>query len=186
MTKSPKIVGEHKKEFLKIPPPPKSRIILPADSSHNEFEVYITKISMDKIMEHCKEYSERRLEVMGFLIGDVYKWKKSVFILVKDVATTDLESTNISVRFDKGGYERLFDGLDDLHYDYVIVGWYHSHPGLGCFLSSKDVDTQKRMFKRSFHTALVVDPIKKEMKAYKLKGDGYVEKRFAVYTSDRM
>jgi hypothetical protein len=40
-----------------------------------------------------------------------------------------------------------------------IVGWYHSHPGFGCFLSSIDVETQlglQRMFPQC--VALVVDP----------------------------
>lgn len=25
----------------------------------------------------------------------------------------------------------------------VVVGWYHSHPGFGCWLSSVDVNTQQ-------------------------------------------
>lgn len=42
----------------------------------------------------------------------------------------------------------------------IVVGWYHSHPGFGCWLSGVDVNTQQ-----SFETlnprsvAVVVDPI---------------------------
>ncbi len=140
---------------------------------------------MDKILSHCKAYSKRMLEVMGFLVGDVYKWNDLRFALVKNVVSTDLESTKISVKFHRDGFEGLFEKLDDLRYDYVIVGWYHSHPGLGCFLSSKDIETQKRMLNNPFHTALVVDPIKEEVKAYKLKNEGYVEVGFAVYQGTR-
>jgi 26S proteasome regulatory subunit N11 len=25
----------------------------------------------------------------------------------------------------------------------IVVGWYHSHPGFGCWLSSVDVQTQQ-------------------------------------------
>jgi len=25
----------------------------------------------------------------------------------------------------------------------MVVGWYHSHPGFGCWLSSVDVNTQQ-------------------------------------------
>ena len=42
----------------------------------------------------------------------------------------------------------------------MVVGWYHSHPGFGCWLSSVDVHTQKSfesMAKRA--VAVVVDPI---------------------------
>lgn len=42
----------------------------------------------------------------------------------------------------------------------MVVGWYHSHPGLGCWLSGVDVNTQQsfeQLHKRS--VAVVVDPI---------------------------
>ncbi len=40
-----------------------------------------------------------------------------------------------------------------------IVGWYHSHPGYGCWLSGIDVTTQKtnQMFQDPF-LAVVIDP----------------------------
>ncbi|UCE73924.1 MAG: Mov34/MPN/PAD-1 family protein [Methanomassiliicoccales archaeon] len=181
MAKPPKIVGEHKKEFRVIPPPPQDMIVHPVDVSKGTFELYLTKTSKDKILEHCNAFADQKLEVMGFLIGDVLRWKNRFFSLVKDVVSTDLKATNISVRFAKEGFEPLFEELDGLNYDYLIVGWYHSHPGLGCFMSKKDIETQKRTFNKPYHMALVVDPLKTEMKAYKLKDEGYVEKKFAVY-----
>ena len=52
----------------------------------------------------------------------------------------------------------------------MVVGWYHSHPGFGCWLSSVDVNTQQVSFLiylkiKSFEqlnqraVAVVVDPI---------------------------
>jgi len=41
-----------------------------------------------------------------------------------------------------------------------MVGWYHSHPGFGCWLSMVDAQTQKsfeRLHERS--VAVVIDPI---------------------------
>ena len=51
-----------------------------------------------------------------------------------------------------------------------VVGWYHSHPGFGCWLSSVDVNTQSVLLFYSFDlqmfekqdercVAVVVDPI---------------------------
>ena len=42
----------------------------------------------------------------------------------------------------------------------VVVGWYHSHPGFGCWLSFVDVKTQ-RSFEQlnSRAIALVIDPV---------------------------
>jgi 26S proteasome regulatory subunit N11 len=41
-----------------------------------------------------------------------------------------------------------------------MVGWYHSHPGFGCWLSIVDITTQKS-FERlnSRAVAVVIDPI---------------------------
>ncbi len=41
-----------------------------------------------------------------------------------------------------------------------VVGWYHSHPGFGCWLSGVDVNTQQAFEKLdSRNIAVVVDPI---------------------------
>jgi proteasome lid subunit RPN8/RPN11 len=147
--------------------------------------MYLTKECVDAIIAHCRAHIESRLEVMGFLVGDVFSWEKGSYTLVKDVVSTDLEATGISVRFDSEGFEGLFSRLDSLDYDYVVVGWYHSHPGLGCFMSPTDMATQKRMFNSPFHSALVVDPIRHEIMAYRLKEDGYIRRRFAVYAGSQ-
>lgn len=42
-----------------------------------------------------------------------------------------------------------------------IVGWYHSHPSFGCWLSGIDVATQELFQKNTDpFLAIVVDPIK--------------------------
>lgn len=42
----------------------------------------------------------------------------------------------------------------------MVVGWYHSHPGFGCWLSSIDVSTQQSFEKVGARSvAIVVDPI---------------------------
>jgi proteasome lid subunit RPN8/RPN11 len=181
MVRPPIIVGEHKREIRVQRHPPTDRIIYPKSRPAKHYEFWIKKPTMDKIMKHCKEYAEERLEVMGFLIGDLYEWEDIQYTLTKDIVTTDLEATSVSVKFARDGFEGLFEKMDDIQYDYILTGWYHSHPGLGCFLSETDVDTQRRMFNQPFHTAMVVDPIKRDVRAYKLKDDGYMERKMAVY-----
>jgi proteasome lid subunit RPN8/RPN11 len=182
MTKPPTIVKEHVKEPRVMPPPPRSRIIYPESLSRERYDMYLARNCMEKIVSHCRSHAEDRLEVMGLLVGDVFAWDNCSFTLVKDVVTTDLEATSISVRFDSEGFEGLFTQLDGLKYDYVLVGWYHSHPGLGCFMSQTDIETQKRMFNSPFHSALVVDPIKGEIMAYRLKNEGYTKRKYAIYS----
>lgn len=40
-----------------------------------------------------------------------------------------------------------------------IVGWYHSHPGFGIFLSDHDLFIQRNFFSDPMQVALVVDPL---------------------------
>ena len=42
----------------------------------------------------------------------------------------------------------------------VVVGWYHSHPGFGCWLSGVDINTQQSFEQLNPRAvAVVVDPI---------------------------
>lgn len=42
----------------------------------------------------------------------------------------------------------------------MVVGWYHSHPGFGCWLSSVDINTQQNFEQlQPRAVAVVVDPI---------------------------
>ena len=42
----------------------------------------------------------------------------------------------------------------------VVVGWYHSHPGFGCWLSSVDINTQQSFEQLTARAvAVVIDPI---------------------------
>lgn len=54
----------------------------------------------------------------------------------------------------------------------MVVGWYHSHPGFGCWLSGVDINTQQSFEALSERAvAVVVDPIqsvKGKVTAHKL------------------
>jgi hypothetical protein len=49
--------------------------------------------------------------------------------------------------------------LDEQHPNAQIVGWYHTHPGYGLFLSQQDLFIQTNFFKNHSQIALVIDPI---------------------------
>lgn len=47
-----------------------------------------------------------------------------------------------------------------IHRPEMVVGWYHSHPGFGCWLSSVDINTQQSFEQLNPRAvAVVVDPI---------------------------
>lgn len=46
---------------------------------------------------------------------------------------------------------KMLDMLKQTGRPEMVVGWYHSHPGFGCWLSSVDVNTQQVNLLFRFH-----------------------------------
>lgn len=190
----PRIVRETKRP-IEEKEPPASTIVRPHDwlseeslalyreilASGKPFDVYMSTTAEEKMRSHAEKQAPRRLEVMGFLLGEARGWKGHTYTLASDVVTTELKSSSSKVKFDPEGFPRLFSKLDGSGFDYILVGWYHSHPGHTCFLSRTDLETQRTMFDQPYHTAIVIDPINRDVKAFRLSGDGYDEVAFAVY-----
>ncbi|MCG7845318.1 MAG: Mov34/MPN/PAD-1 family protein [Methanomassiliicoccales archaeon] len=190
MNRAPVILGGKDLEMEEMCPPAMDRTLphkwLPKEAStlyavNEGADMYLFKTAEEKVRNHALSKVKEGLEVMGFLLGEVFTHQGREYTVVRDVATTDLEATSVSVRFDPDGFESLFASLECTRFRYVLVGWYHSHPGHGCFLSSTDIATQKGMFDRPYHTALVVDPVRREMDAFCLSKGEVRRRKFLVY-----
>lgn len=147
-----------------------------------ELSVYISGQAFNQVLAHCAALAARRLEALGFLVGDLYRWQGKEYSVIHDLVTAELESTATSVRFRRDAFETVGDKLDELDYEYVLIGWYHSHPGYTSFLSATDMDTQRRMFNRPFHVALVADPVSQEVKAFRSREERCLEIPYAVFS----
>ena len=153
------------------------------------FDVYVKQSAVDKAEEYFSRLASQRLEGMGLLIGVNCEHNGKRFVMVDEFMTTDTASTSVSVRFSPSAFEKLSQQLKGKLGEQVVVGWCHSHPSYGCFLSTTDVSTQRRFFNEEFHVASVFDPLRKEVfgaktamskRFYRLHGNGYSEVSFAV------
>ncbi len=191
----PRIVGETKRP-LKEREPPRAGLELHgwvSGDDHEEllklirdggaFDVYLSKRGEEKIRVHAEREASRRLEVMGFLLGEAFTWKGRPYSVIMDAVTTELRSSSSKVRFDPRAFPKLFQDLDGSGFDYIIIGWYHSHPGHTCFLSGTDLETQRSMFNQPYHIALVIDPINKEVRTFRLCRGGYEETAFVMFSA---
>lgn len=125
--------------------------------------VKINSSVLKKIKQHAlKIYDEFKSEVIGYLIGN---FKEGV-ILIDDIVIPKQDSTNIHAEITD---ERSLTDYLKNNLNKIQVGWYHSHPDLGCFLSSVDVPTQKYWQRvNNKMIALVIDPIRNEIKIFRL------------------
>ena len=108
----------------------------------------------DAIETHC--FSRLDVEVGGFLLGTIDG--NSVRIVgAKAALTATSEQTHLT--FTHEAWAEILDVMDTEFPGLAIVGWYHSHPGFGCFLSDYDIFIQENFFSAQGQHALVIDPI---------------------------
>jgi len=70
----------------------------------------------------------------------------------------DCESSRAHVVIESSTYDRVWKEIDKDE-NMVIVGWYHSHPNLGIFLSGTDTQNMKAFHYKPYQIAIVIDPI---------------------------
>lgn len=122
------------------------------------------------------------LEVMGLMLGKI---EANTFV-VTDSFRLPVEGTETRVNAQDEANEYMVEFLQrarDSGQMENAVGWYHSHPGYGCWLSGIDVNTQKtqQQFQDPF-VAVVIDPDrtisagKVEIGAFRTYPDSYAQK----------
>ncbi|PIK55749.1 26S proteasome non-ATPase regulatory subunit 14 [Apostichopus japonicus] len=82
-------------------------------------------------------------------------------VRVIDVFAMPQSGTGVSVEaVDPVFQAKMLDMLRQTGRPEMVVGWYHSHPGFGCWLSGVDINTQQSFEALSDRAvAVVVDPI---------------------------
>lgn len=98
------------------------------------------------------------MEVMGLMLGE---FVDDYTVRCIDVFAMPQTGTGVSVEAVDSVYQQtMHDMLKQTGRNETVVGWYHSHPGFGCWLSGVDCNTQQGfevLNPRS--VAVVVDPI---------------------------
>jgi proteasome lid subunit RPN8/RPN11 len=99
-------------------------------------------------------------ECGGLLLGEVFAdgddpARSRAVLVTQAVAAEEFASTGISLRMSSDVWERARRRLGPLE---LVVGWYHSHPGLGAFFSATDRRTQRAFFPHGYSVGWVVDP----------------------------
>ncbi|CEP64640.1 COP9 signalosome catalytic subunit RRI1 LALA0_S12e03532g [Lachancea lanzarotensis] len=122
-------------------------------------KVLLSKQASYKILQHA--VNGKDAEIMGMLVGTV----QTRNVVVYDSYALPVEGTETRVNAQLESYEYMVQYMNEV-YDsrpekFHIVGWYHSHPGYGCWLSGIDVQTQElNQTYQDPYVAVVVDPKK--------------------------
>jgi proteasome lid subunit RPN8/RPN11 len=115
--------------------------------------------------QHAKENPKR--EIGGILIGDAYEYKSRIYIeitaYIRAKSGGGDQSSLTHFTFTPEIWAEMNQIKDHKFDDLRIVGWYHSHPDHGIFLSpGMDVEIHSGHFNELWQTAMVYDPIRNE------------------------
>uniref|UniRef100_A0A915IL98 MPN domain-containing protein n=1 Tax=Romanomermis culicivorax TaxID=13658 RepID=A0A915IL98_ROMCU len=107
-------------------------------------QVYISSLALLKMLKHGR--AGVPMEVMGLMVGS----------FVDDYTVQGVSVEAVDPVFQT----KMLDMLKQTGRPEMVVGWYHSHPGFGCWLSGVDINTQQSFEALSDRAvAVVVDPI---------------------------
>ena len=128
------------------------------------FNINIASIALDRISADVRRPYER----IGLLIGtflDDGLW-------VNDIVSGGNSDSDTLCVLPPDKLARVADDIVRGKIDGRIVGWYHSHPGYGIFMSETDLATHGKLLQFSpFVIALVVDPEINEFGIWALEPD---------------
>jgi len=111
------------------------------------------------IYEHVFGNAER--EVGGVLVGKVMR-AGMMPVIAGAIPAIAADEQRATLTFTQDSWEHVHRVLDRDFPDEQIVGWYHSHPSFGIFLSGHDLFIHRNFFSGPSQIALVVDPIGQE------------------------
>lgn len=108
----------------------------------------------ERIYDHV--YSSPGGEVGGVLVGEIPK--TGPVRITAAIPALRAEGERASVTFTHDAWSDVHAIMERKHKGKRIVGWYHSHPGFGIFLSEHDLFIQRNFFSDPAQVAYVVDP----------------------------
>jgi len=147
----------------------------------DQIPVFVAESVMRAIERHAA--SQKDKEIGGVLLGGFFRSDEGSFVEVTDsIEAKGAEGTDVSLTFTHETWEQINAEQSRRAPESQIVGWYHSHPALGVFMSKEDEFIHTSFFADPWHVALVVDPTYHNWGCFKWR-DGALERTGGFYIS---
>jgi proteasome lid subunit RPN8/RPN11 len=106
-----------------------------------------------RVRQHARAHMTT--EVCGVLIG---RKSDGVIEIEASIEALNAFQAGTHVTFTQDAWEAIYKVKDESYPNDRIVGWYHSHPGFGVFLSEHDTFIHQNFFSSPDQVAWVYDP----------------------------
>lgn len=134
--------------------------------------VGLDQVSESTIYPHIFGNADR--EVGGVLVGRISE-SGPLPLITGAIPAISADEQRATLTFTQDSWEHVHRTLEnDFPEGEQIVGWYHSHPSFGIFLSSHDLFIHHNFFSGKSQIAVVVDPIAQTEGAFVWEGEEVV------------
>jgi proteasome lid subunit RPN8/RPN11 len=127
--------------------------------------VFVNKRCFEAMHKHA--LSDVLREQAGILCGQAYRDSGQLYLDVNSVFPVETVNSSTHFQFHERSWEPVWKQFEN---NSAIAGWYHTHPGLGIFLSATDLRTQENHFAASWQIAVVIDPISRQFGVFNAQG----------------
>ncbi|MFW6108274.1 MAG: Mov34/MPN/PAD-1 family protein [bacterium] len=128
------------------------------ESLPTEFRVIIAEEAFQAVQAHAQ--SDTAIELCGVLAGNLYADDDGPYLVIEQaIEGAATRRTGSQVTFTHETWEKIHSEMEAQCPDLRIVGWYHTHPGFGIFLSDMDQFIQDNFFNLPHQVAFVYDPV---------------------------
>ena len=153
--KNPEKKGEKKSaKKTKLP----QNILQIGDHVEQDKKIYITQSTYKKIQRFTR--NKTKIEAGGILVGSVIEELGQQNIMIEGfIEGKDSEGTATTLTFTHKTWDFVHKEREKKFPKAQILGWIHTHPDFGIFLSDYDKFIHENFFNGENQVAYVVDPI---------------------------
>jgi proteasome lid subunit RPN8/RPN11 len=142
----------------------------------DELPIFLDGGTADAIERHALR--DTSVELGGILLGkeclDDQTGLPFVWV-TESLEAKHYENTQASFTYTHDSWEEITRQRDALHPELDIVGWYHTHPDFGIFLSGHDLFIHRNFFAQPLQVAYVVDPIRQTRGFFQWRDGGVAQ-----------
>ena len=124
----------------------------------DDVKVYIHKEIYEELEQYARSDIENELGTI--LIGDYTEEHGKMHVIITDYIEAKYTDASAStLTFTHETWDYVQKEHEEKNPDKKIIGWQHTHPSYGIFLSNYDLFIQNNFFDMPFQIAYVIDPI---------------------------
>lgn len=158
--------------------------------------ITVGEVSPDDVKVYIKQDVYKALEKYArvdvehergtIILGEYCETLGAINVMISsyiEAKYTDASASTLTFTHETWDY--VHKQQDELYPDKKIVGWQHTHPSYGIFLSNYDLFIQENFFDLPFQVAYVIDPVQ-DLRGFFQWKNGKIERLRGFYIYDEV